>query len=101
MCIRDRSASAAVRAATLARSCRDGGVRSRLGAIPLRDVPCARVREEQFGRCCPIEDAAGPGVDPGGDVVEVPQRELSQVRAFGQVLTQEAVGAVSYTHLRA
>lgn len=62
--------------------------------IPLRDVLGAYAGPEQFGRGCPVQDAAGSGVDPVRDVVEVVSGELAQAGTPGQVLAQQSVGVL-------
>src|SRR5580693_7171016 len=52
---------------------------------------CKEEVAEGFGGGGVAEDAAGPGVEPGGDVVEVVLAVAGQVGALGEVVAEQAV----------
>src|SRR5580693_5581995 len=52
---------------------------------------CKEEVAEGFGGGGVAEDAAGPGVEPGGDVVEVVLAVAGQVGDLGEVVAEQAV----------
>ena len=60
-------------------------------ALPLRNGFRAHARWEQLCGSRPVEYAAGSGVDPLSDLVEVADGELTQVSSLPEVLPQQSV----------